>query len=204
MKVAATLVALAGVANAFAPAQNVNKGTALSAVEDMAGSTMPFKAFDPLGLATLGSDSTLAWFRAAELKHSRAAMLATSGYLVQAAGFHFPGMLSSDVSFETLSAMKPLDAWDAVPDLGKAQIYFTIFFAEVVSEAKGTHYTKGGDYPTIVFPNINFASSDPEKLKVQQSRELNNGRLAMIAIMSFVSAANIEGSVPALIGNPMF
>ncbi|KAK1732919.1 chlorophyll a-b binding domain-containing protein [Skeletonema marinoi] len=204
MKVAATLVALAGVANAFAPAQNVNKGTALSAVEDMAGSTMPFKAFDPLGLATLGSDSTLAWFRAAELKHSRVAMLATSGYLVQAAGFHFPGMLSSDVSFETLSAMKPLDAWDAVPDLGKAQIYFTIFFAEVVSEAKGTHYTKGGDYPTIVFPNINFASSDPEKLKVQQSRELNNGRLAMIAIMSFVSAANIEGSVPALIGNPMF
>mmetsp|Transcript_28084 Transcript_28084/g.43421 ORF Transcript_28084/g.43421 Transcript_28084/m.43421 type:complete len:205 (+) Transcript_28084:60-674(+) len=204
MKVAATLVALAGVANAFAPAQNVNKGTALSAVEDMAGSTMPFKAFDPLGLATLGSESTLAWFRAAELKHSRAAMLATSGYLVQAAGFHFPGMLSSDVSFETLSAMKPLDAWDAVPDLGKAQIYFTIFFAEVVSEAKGTHYTKGGDYPTIVFPNINFASSDPEKLKVQQSRELNNGRLAMIAIMSFVSAANIEGSVPALIGNPMF
>mmetsp|Transcript_18175 Transcript_18175/g.23232 ORF Transcript_18175/g.23232 Transcript_18175/m.23232 type:complete len:205 (-) Transcript_18175:68-682(-) len=204
MKVAATLVALAGVANAFAPAQNVNKGTALSAVEDMAGSTMPFKAFDPLGLATLGSDSTLAWFRAAELKHSRVAMLATSGYLLQAAGFHFPGMLSSDVSFETLSAMKPLDAWDAVPDLGKAQIYFTIFFAEVVSEAKGTHYTKGGDYPTIVFPNINFASSDPEKLKVQQSRELNNGRLAMIAIMSFVSAANIEGSVPALIGNPMF
>jgi len=204
MKVGATLVALAGVANAFAPAQNVNKGTALSAVEDMAGSTMPFKAFDPLGLATLGSDSTLAWFRAAELKHSRVAMLATSGYLLQAAGFHFPGMLSSDVSFETLSAMKPLDAWDAVPDLGKAQIYFTIFFAEVVSEAKGTHYTKGGDYPTIVFPNINFASSDPEKLKVQQSRELNNGRLAMIAIMSFVSAANIEGSVPALIGNPMF
>ena len=108
MKVAATLVALAGVANAFAPAQNVNKGTALSAVEDMAGSTMPFKAFDPLGLATLGSDSTLAWLRAAELKHSRVAMLATSGYLVQAAGFHFPGMLSSDVSFETLSAMKPL------------------------------------------------------------------------------------------------
>ena len=47
------------------------------------------------------------------------AMLATTGYLVQAAGVHFPGMLSSDVSFETLSAMKPLDAWDAVPDLGE-------------------------------------------------------------------------------------
>jgi len=205
MKVAATFVALAGVASAFAPTQNVNRGSALSAdIKDMAGATMPWKGFDPLGLATLGSDSTLAWFRASELKHSRCAMLATTGYLVQGAGFHFPGMLSSDVSFETLSAMKPLDAWDAVPDLGKSQIYFTIFFAEMVSEFQGTHYTKGGDMPTIVFPPVNFAPEDPEKLKVAQSRELNNGRLAMISIMSFVAAANIPGSVPALIGNPMF
>lgn len=88
--------------------------------------------------------------------------------------------------------------------VGKAQIYFTIFFAEVVSEASGTHYTKGGDYPTIVFPPVNFASDDAEKTKVSQSRELNNGRLAMISIMSFVAAANIEGSVPLLTGNPMF
>jgi len=206
MKVAALFVTLAGVASAFAPAQNVNKGTALSALDDMPGATMPFKSFDPLGLATLGSEGTLAWFRAAELKHSRVAMLATTGYLVQAAGFHFPGMLSttSGVSFETLSAMKPLDAWDAVPDLGKTQIYFTILFAEVVSEYNGEHYTKGGDYPVIVFPPVNLSPKDPAKMKVQQSRELNNGRLAMVAIMSFVAAANIPGSVPALIGNPMF
>lgn len=170
----------------------------------MAGATMPFKGYDPLNLATLGSDSTLAWFRAAELKHGRVAMLATTGYIVQAAGFHFPGMLSSDVSFESLSTMKPFDAWDAVPDLGKAQIYFTIFFAELVTEAKGTHYTKGGDLPTIVFPNTNFAPEDPEKMKIQQSKELNNGRLAMISIMSFAAAANIPGSVPVLSDNPMF
>lgn len=165
---------------------------------------MPFKQFDPLGLATLGSESTLAWFRAAELKHSRVAMLATTGYLVQAAGWHFPGMLSSDVSFESLSAMKPLDAWDAVPEGGKEQIYFTILLAEIITESKGTHYTKGGDLPTIVFPPVNFASTNPDELKKSQDRELNNGRLSMIAIMSFCAAANIEGSVPALTGNPMF
>jgi len=204
MKVPALFLGLAGVVSAFAPVQNDIKGTALSAIEDMAGVTAPFQVFDPLGLANLGSDSTLAWFRAAELKHGRVAMLATTGYLVQAAGWHFPGMLSSDVSFESLSAMKPLDAWDAVPDLGKAQIYFAILFAEVVSEYTGEHYTKGGDLPTIVFPPVNFAPDDAEKLKTQQNRELNNGRLAMIAIMSFVAAANIPGSVPALIGNPMF
>merc|ERR1712228_423552 len=102
-----------------------SSGALRMGLDDMAGGTAPFKNFDPLGLATLGSDSTLAWFRAAELKHSRVAMLATTGYLVQAAGIHFPGMLSSDISFESLSAMKPFDAWDAVPELGKAQILAT-------------------------------------------------------------------------------
>jgi len=59
--------------------------------------------------------------------------------------------------------------------------------------------------PTIVFPPINFANGlSPEKLKRRQDSELNNGRLAMISIMSFIAAANIPGSVPALIGNPMF
>ena len=173
-------------------------------VEDMPGATAPVGPFDPLGLATLGSESTLAWFRAAELKHSRVAMLATTGYLVQAAGVHFPGQLSSTVSFESLSAMKPLDAWDAVPDGGKNQIYFTILFAELVSEAQGIHYTKGGDLPTVVFPPIDFSSVKADELKVKQDRELNNGRLAMISIISFCAAANIPGSVPALAGNPMF
>lgn len=119
MKVTALFIALASSASAFAPASQQKSASALCAIDDMPGSTMPLKTFDPLGLATLGSDATLAWFRASELKHSRVAMLATTGYLVQAAGVHFPGMLSHDVSFESLSTMKPLDAWDAVPDAGK-------------------------------------------------------------------------------------
>lgn len=79
-----------------------------------------------------------------------------------------------------------------------------IFLAEIISEANGTHYTKGGDLPTVIFPPINFSSVDEATMKVKRDRELNNGRLAMIAIMSFVAAANIEGSVPVLVGNPMF
>ena len=127
MKTACIVLALASSAAAFAPAtQKNNAVTSLNALSDMAGYTAPFKGYDPLGLADLGSDETLAWFRAAELKHSRVAMLATSGYLFQAAGFHFPGMLSKDISFESLSSMKPFDAWDAVPDAGK--FLRTLFF----------------------------------------------------------------------------
>lgn len=205
MKVVASLLAIAGSVAAFAPMPTTKPATSLNmGIENMAGNTAPFKAFDPLGLATLGSDETLAWFRAAELKHCRVAMLATTGYLVQGAGIHFPGMLSSSVSFESLSTMKPLDAWAAVPEQGKYQIIFVIFLAELITESKGPHYTKGGELPTIVFPPIDFSSADPDLVAVRKSRELNNGRLAMIAILSFCAAANIPGSVPLLAGNPAF
>jgi hypothetical protein len=87
---------------------------------------------------------------------------------------------------------------------GKQQIIGLIFLSEIISESNGTHYTKGGELPTMIFPPIDFSSVAAEKLKVQRSKELNNGRLAMIAIMSFSAAANIPGSVPALAGSPMF
>ena len=113
-------------------------------------------------------------------------------------------MLSSDTSFESLSAMKPLDAWAAVPDGGKQQIIATILIAEIISETNGTHYTKGGKLPEIVFPPIDFSGVDEATLQKKRNAELNNGRLAMIAIASFISAANIPGAVPALSGNPAF
>jgi len=131
-------------------------------------------------------------------------MLATTGYLVQASGFHFPGMLSSDISFESLSTMNPFDAWELVPLAGKAQIIGTIFIAELSTESKDTHYTKGGPLPEIVFPKFDFSNIDPAILETKRCRELNNGRLAMIAIMSFIAANNIPGSVPALAGNAAF
>ncbi|GMH57273.1 hypothetical protein TrVE_jg11582 [Triparma verrucosa] len=192
-------------ASAFTMAPMAKPTTSLNAeLQSMAGATAPLKGFDPLNLATLGSEETLLWFRAAELKHGRVAMLATTGYLVQGAGFHFPGNLATGTTFESLSSMKPLDAWDAVPDSGKAQILFTIFLAEVISESKGVHYTKGGDLPTIVFPPIDFSGVDAATVATKRNRELNNGRLAMIAIMSFIAATNIPGSVPALAGNAAF
>jgi len=60
-----TLLALAGTAAAFAPASQQGASTQLAAdLDSMAGSTKPIKNFDPLNLANVGSDETLAWFRA--------------------------------------------------------------------------------------------------------------------------------------------
>jgi len=200
MKTAAICLSLVGAAAAFAPATTKSVSTQLSlGLDDIGGSSAPLPNFDPLNLATSGSDETLLWYRAAELKHGRVAMVATTGYLVNAAGFHFPGMLSSDISFESLSTMTPPDAWAAVPTAGKAQILTTIFIAELATEGyQGTHYMKGGDLPTIVFPAIDFSGVSEATIAKKRQSELNNGRLAQIAILSFISAHYIPGSVPAL------
>lgn len=176
----------------------------MGVLDDLPGNTMPIKSFDPLGLATLGSDETLKWFQAAEQKNGRTAMIATVGYVVGASGIHFPGQLSHDVSFESLSALKPFDQWEAVPAAGKAQILATCMLAEIVTEYKKPHFTKGGSLPGIVFPPLDFSGVSAETMKTRRSQELNNGRLAMIAIMSFIAESNIDGAVPALAGNPAF
>jgi hypothetical protein len=208
MKFAAVLLALAGSAAAFAPSAQPKTSLVVAhgALDGIPGSTNPIPQFDPLNLAECGTTETLNWFRAAELKNGRTAMVAVTGYLVQGAGIHFPGMLSikQDISFESLSSLKPMEQWAAVPAEGKAQILLTCLIAELVTEARKPHYMKGGPMPTIVFPMIDFSGVDAETLKRRQDSELNNGRLAMIAIMSFFSAAYIPGSVPALINNPAF
>jgi len=67
MKIATTFVALVGSAAAFAPSlQNSASSTIVRAgLDDMDGSTLPIPKFDPLGIANLGSEETLRWFRAA-------------------------------------------------------------------------------------------------------------------------------------------
>lgn len=134
------------------------------------------------------------------------AMVATTGYLINAAGIHFPGMLSvsENISFESLSTMTPPEAWAAVPVAGKAQILATIFIAELVTESKDVHYTKGGPLPTMVFPAIDFSGVSEKTMERKRTSELNNGRLAMISILSFFAAHYIPGSVPVLAGNPAF
>ena len=47
------------------------------------GAMPPVGFWDPMGLADSGSPATLAWFRAAELKHGRVCMAAFTGFLVQ-------------------------------------------------------------------------------------------------------------------------
>lgn len=114
-----------------------------------------------------------------------------------ALGVSFPGDLSSGQSFSSLSHL-PHEAWDQVPYAGKVQILLAIGIVEFVSETKKPHATKGGPMGLQCDPLGLAANMSAEQLKSRQNRELNNGRLAMIGIMSFFAASDIPGSVPAL------
>lgn len=162
------------------------------------------KVFDPMGLSKIASEETLAWYRAAELKHSRVAMAAATGWAwVSSGGTLFPGEISHEqgITFESLGR-DGYAAWDAVPMNGKMQIIGVIGILELLGEAAvKPHYMSGGQPGKIplLWDPIGFTTRlSPETLARKRTSELKNGRLAMIGAMSLVSAHFIPDSVPLL------
>merc|ERR1719231_2077887 len=128
------------------------------------------------------------WFRAAELKHGRVAMLASVGYLVGAAGITFPGEIAKGVTFASVNADGVYNAWGSVP----GRIDPLPF-----DRAAGT---SGLWAPKIRFWDpLNFTGALSADQKARKRKaELKNGRLAMTGIVSFLIGHNLPGSVPAL------
>ncbi|KAJ1460880.1 putative plastid light harvesting protein [Pelagophyceae sp. CCMP2097] len=170
----------------------------------MEGASLPLPGWDPAGFSKLGDERSMAWFKAAELKHSRVCMAASVGWIVNEMGITFPGDVAHGVSFASLG--KGVDAWDALPSGGKLQILAAIGAAEFFGETGKPHYMKGGVPGEIPGPfGLNYwdflgtyKSLSPEDKKARRQSEINNGRLAMIGVASFFSASYIDGSVPSL------
>jgi hypothetical protein len=146
---------------------------------DLVGSSAPLGFFDPLGFSKTDA-KTLAKYRESELKHGRVAMLAVLGWLTQER-FHpfYDGKLSAN----------PLKAFLETPPLGFVQIVAFIGLLEYTFESskkKNANYVPGNYY------GLSSDNSDPSWVDFQ-TRELNNGRLAMFAIMGEITHAAITG-----------
>ena len=179
--------------------------------------TMNFRVMSE-GDGLAGNEATIGYLRHAEIKHGRVAMAAIVGYIVQSNGIHFPwattlsGMTYADIA----AAGSPPAQWDAVPTNAKWQIFGLIAGLELWSEcAMDKHYMKGGKpgafpsfapireeigHPTLdLFDPFGLSkNATPEKKEKGLLIEINNGRLAMLGIMAFVSEARVPGSVPGL------
>lgn len=139
------------------------------------------------------------FLREAELKHGRVAMLAFMGVCVQKGlGFHWPGVDAGGFYFDATAPWysAPTSAF-ATNAPGMAQILVFIGVVEGQSDSgpfwRGEGEREAGDlnfYP--------FGKVTGDELVRKQKAELKNGRLAMIAVMAFVSAHYLPGSVPFL------
>jgi len=144
--------------------------------------------FDPAGF-TKRSPEWLPWYREAELKHGRAAMLAALGF-VAPEFFRIPG---EQFSFESIPNV--IEAHDQLPD-SMSQIFLWISLLEActipaMAGLSNPRFDRApGDYS---FDPLGIYPTDPEKQREMQLAELKNGRLAMIAVGGMVAGAAVTG-----------
>ena len=169
--------------------------------QTLPGITGPLGFFDPAGFCSndngaegTATEGKVRFYREVEVKHCRVAMLAAFGYPL-AEVFHplFGGGINGP-SFSAFQQTPLQTFWPAV--------VFTIAVIEVLSilpafedpnvegwAIKTTH--SPGD---LGFDPLGLKPTDALELKEMQSKELNNGRLAMIAIAGMVVQEGVTGA----------
>merc|ERR1711990_1082323 len=158
-----------------------------------------------------GNEQTIGYLRHAEIKHGRVAMAAFLGYIVQSTPLvSGPHNILPFRGYEP--GLTPPEQWDAIPLYGKLQILVLVGMLESYGEILDPHYTQGGlpgYYPPIKGrrPELAFNLYNPfdwnmdrkDKVRGRQV-EINNGRLAMLGIFSFLAESKAPGAVPPLTG----
>lgn len=144
--------------------------------ENELGALKPVGFWDPLGLSKDIDAATFAQRRTAELKHGRVAMLAVTGYLVQSA-YRFPGAESFPNGVDAFSAL-PLAGWFQIIAFAG---YYEIFGWKQVEGSTV------GDFDFYDRKEGEKRGLTPEKIEEFKVKELQNGRLAMLAIGELVT-----------------
>jgi len=167
--------------------------TPLEIMKAMPGISGPLGFFDPLGYAESATEGKVRFFREAELKHGRVAMLAAVGFLV---GEQFHPLWGGNVDVPSYIAFQetPLQPFFFPVVLSMAVFeIFSIFSFENPKDGlwsiKADHVA--GDFG---FDPLGLKPTDAAELAAMQTKELNNGRLAMIAIAGMVGQELASGA----------
>jgi len=163
--------------------------------QDMAGVSGPFGFFDPVGFATDVEEGKLLFYREVEVKHGRVAMLAALGFLV---GEQFHPLFGGNINVPSYIAFQqtPLQTfWPAViaaiaiPEVQQIKTFKWPFGKMEEGFAIQDGYKIKSDRVPgdFGFDPLGLKPSNPAELKEMQTKELNNGRLAMIAAAGMVA-----------------
>merc|ERR1712100_274104 len=155
----------------------------------LAGVSAPMDYFDPLGFSTTTTAGKLLFYREVELKHGRVAMLAALGILV---GEQFHPLFGGDIDVPAAFAFQqtPLEAfWPAVvAAIAILEIYSVFTFKEPGLKGADQWTIREDHEPgNLGFDPLGLKPTDPKEFKEMQTKELNNGRLAMIAAVGMIA-----------------
>jgi len=163
-------------------------------VKDMAGITEPMGLWDPLGFTKDATEGKIRFYREVELKHGRVGMLAALGFLV-AEQFHplFGGNIDQPayLAFQ----QTPLQTfWGSVVlAIGVLEILSVFSFNNPAGgepwSIRSDH--KPGDFG---FDPLGLKPESAAELKEMQNKELNNGRLAMLAAAGMIAQEYATGA----------
>jgi hypothetical protein len=159
------------------------------------GSVAPLGKFDPLGFTKDKSVADIKKLREAEVTHGRVGMLAVVGYLV-GENFHplFNGLVTGPANSHLAQVQEIAPfffAWlvgsIATAELGRANIGW-------ISPTEETFALRTKYYPgDIGFDPLGLKPTDPAEFAAMQTKELNNGRLAMFAAIGMIGQELVTG-----------
>eukprot|EP01036_Dinobryon_divergens_P027437 gene27437-36212_t len=181
-------ISLLASVSAFAPL--ANKAASLAKVrmsyDNEVGVLPPTGFFDPLGLSNGIDAATFKNYREAELKHGRVAMLAVTGYIIQAF-FRLPGAIDLDgTTFQSIP--NGVAAVGAISSFGWLQIVASIGYWELIGwEDKKGEAPGDFNFGTTFLLSGKSIDERPEVKTEFQLKELQNGRLAMLGIMALLT-----------------
>jgi hypothetical protein len=204
MKFATAILALfVGAATAFSPSgkKTVSPVKAVSSfsLDTIPGALAPTGAWDPFNLAAKADANLLKRYREAELAHSRVAMLAVVGFLVGEAVEGSSFLFDASIKGPAIShlAQVPVPFWTILTffigylELGRAEIGW-VPPLDVPLGKPGllrTDYIPGD----LKFDPLSLKPSDPAAFLTLQNKELQNGRLAMLAAAGFMAQELVDG-----------
>jgi len=153
----------------------------------LAGVTAPMDYFDPIGFSTTVTPGKLLFYREVELKHGRVAMLAALGILV---GESFHPLFGGDIDVPAVFAFQqtPLETfWPAVLAAIAIPEIFSVFSFQDPSKGEQWAIREDHEPGNLGFDPLGLKPTDQKELVAMKTKELNNGRLAMIAVAGMIA-----------------
>jgi light-harvesting complex I chlorophyll a/b binding protein 1 len=186
------------------PAARASASLVSMSAKDMVGSLPPVGFFDPLNLSEGRTPAEMKKFREAELKHGRVSMLAFIGIIVgETINPLFGGQISTSIpaiyqfqkadeilpffweivlfSIALIEGQSILDAWETPKEMTADK--------RIIANLKEDYIN--GD---LGFDPLSLKPEDSEAFDTMRTKELQNGRLAMLGVAGIVAQELVTNS----------